>query len=245
MVAKRRSNPRRTGKPTHPVENPTEEPAEEIVDYAATADDFFESNNSDEDNNDDEDKGEDDEDEETDHDDDNDDEIGDDEEADLNERNTIDDDDDDDDESVEEEVDDVDDYDDSSRSRHEQQRQKLANAGNNVVIAGTEEPCSFDLRNLLALSSYPMNATQMYPPNNNTKKTELPSSAKNLIIPRSSPTSASSYHVNEEFLLQKAIAGCNQLISAVWQLPIERSDAGPMVVLPTQDESKIPRILVC
>ena len=49
---------------------------------------------------------------------------------------------------------------------------------------------------------------------------------------------------NEELLLEKAIDGCIQLITVLWQLPIERSDARPLVKLPTFVESRIPHALV-
>ena len=50
--------------------------------------------------------------------------------------------------------------------------------------------------------------------------------------------------VDEEYLLRKATDGCTQLISSLWQLPVERSDAGMMVQLPSYEEIKIPRALV-
>ena len=49
---------------------------------------------------------------------------------------------------------------------------------------------------------------------------------------------------NENLLLEKEIDGCIQSITALWQLPIERSDAVPLVNLPTFAESRIPHALV-
>ena len=146
---------------------------------------------------------------------------------------------DEDDDSVEEEEmeEDEEELDAAVKAREQQKR---ANAGNKIVISGTEEPCTFDLRNLLAMSSYPIDATQLYSNKiGSGKKTSAAviASTKHIILPQSTT-------VNEEYLLQKSVEGCNQLIAALWQLPVERSDAGPMVMLPTYDESKIPRKLV-
>jgi hypothetical protein len=200
---------------------------EEIVDYAVTADEFFAADDSSDeeidsdDNATNNDKGE----------------EGDDssvngaiEDGESDQENG------DDDESVEDypKVEDIHYLEDE-----ELQRQKLANAGNSVVISGTDEPCSFDLRNFLAFSSYPMDSHQLYSPIT-AARAFVASPAKNEIIPRIQGV----FQVNEDFLLQKSTMGCTQLVSALWKLPIERSDAGPLVTLPLHDDSKIPRSLV-
>jgi hypothetical protein len=199
---------------------------EEIVDYAATADEFFAAHNSSDEEIDDASGGK-----------------GNEESDDSTVDGAIEDgqshqESHDDDESVEEYPEDSSHASEVEEEQNEDLlRQKRANAGNAVVIPGTDEPCSFDLRNLLALSSYPVDSHQLYTPITSSKEIRCP---KNEIIPRDQST----FLVNEEFLLQKATIGCTQLISALWKLPIERSDAGPMVTLPLHDESKVPRSLV-
>jgi len=96
------------------------------------------------------------------------------------------------------------------------------------------EQCTFDLRNLLAVNAHQISTAELY--SSKAKRKD-----GNITI---SPQSAYAT-VNEDYLLKKAVDGCTQLIYALWQLPVERSDAGPMVVLPAFDESRIPRALVC
>ncbi len=101
-------------------------------------------------------------------------------------------------------------------------------------FAGTE-PCSFDMHNLLAINSHQMDTSKMY-----IKKAGKYNDEEDITIPPESLEVA----VNEKYLLEKAASGCTQLIAALWQLPIESSDIGPMVSLPIHDGSKIPRQLV-
>lgn len=102
--------------------------------------------------------------------------------------------------------------------------------------SATGEPCTFDLRNLLAMNAHQINTKTLY--SNTTKARTEPSVA----IPAMQVLA--SITVNEEALLEKAADGCTQLIAALWQLPKERSSAGPMVLLPSSDESRLPRALV-
>lgn len=102
-------------------------------------------------------------------------------------------------------------------------------------VSAMGESCTFDLRNLLAMNTHQIDATSLY-----TKKKKQ-SSEEKVTIPA---TEALDVVVNEKYLLEKATDGCTQLISAIWQLPVERSDAGPKVTLPSFDESRIPRALV-
>ena len=124
-----------------------------------------------------------------------------------------DDDDDNDDSSVEEEQEeeDEDEDDDSEEESNAPAR------GPTSSSSRTEDPCTLDLRNLLALSAHPIDPSVLY--------------------------DAKHEKVNDKFLLQTAQEGCNQLLRSLWQLPVERSDAGPLVLLPGTDESKIPRAL--
>jgi hypothetical protein len=95
------------------------------------------------------------------------------------------------------------------------------------------EPCSFDLRNLLAVNSHQLNSEVLY-----RKRIEGDNGVST--IPRTNKI----YQPDENYLLEKAREGCSQLVHSLWQLPVERSDAGPLVILPLIDESRIPRSLV-
>jgi len=90
-----------------------------------------------------------------------------------------------------------------------------ADIADKVTVPVGVEKCSFDLRNLVAINSHQMNVGALYQP-------------------------ASSTHekfASEEFLLQKASEGCQQLISAIWNLPTGPSDnAGPLAILPLSTE---------
>lgn len=105
----------------------------------------------------------------------------------------------------------------------------------NLPSSPDDEQCTFDLHNLLAVNTHQINTTKLYS-NRNSKSAK----EENITIP---PTTM-DVEVNEDYLLEKASDGCTQLLAALWQLPIEKSDAGPMVSLPLFDSSKIPRALV-
>ena len=96
------------------------------------------------------------------------------------------------------------------------------------------EQCTFDLRNLVAVNSHQLDASSLYSSKNKTKDGDI------VTIPQTD----SRLLADEDQLLEKAQEGCAQLISALWQLPTEKSDAGPLVTLPTYVEIKIPRALV-
>lgn len=144
-----------------------------------------------------------------------------------------------DDESVEEQEDmnvsdddddtDNDEGENSDEEMDDDDRETSRPINNDIRVPG-DEPCTFDLRNLLGVSSHPIDSSSLYDPRK-----------KNADVSATIPL---CYAVNEHYLLKKAEAGCNQIISALWQLPIVRSDAGPMVQLPSFDDSKIPRALV-
>lgn len=105
-----------------------------------------------------------------------------------------------------------------------------------VSAAGKgSEQCIFDLRNMLALNSHQVAAMSLY--SKKAQKVE----EENITIHLSSGHELS---VDEDFLLSKATTGCTQLVHALFQLPTERSDAGPLVQLPHYDEIKLPRALV-
>jgi hypothetical protein len=105
-----------------------------------------------------------------------------------------------------------------------------------VGLSSSSEQCTFDLRNLVAVNSHQLDANLLYAPK---KKSKQPKENNTTI-----PLAANDIQVDEDELLKKAQDGCTQLISALWQLPMESSDAGPMVTLPKYQEIKIPRALV-
>lgn len=96
------------------------------------------------------------------------------------------------------------------------------------------EFCTFDLRNLLAINPHQVSNQHLY----NSSASKLTDEESSRI------TLQGTTKVNESYLLEKATDGCSQIIAALWQLPIERSDAGPLAQLPSVDESQIPRALV-
>lgn len=99
------------------------------------------------------------------------------------------------------------------------------------------EAYTFDLRNMLAINTDQLAMGSFY----DAKKTKI-KAGKDIEIPLD-PVRGASLEVNEEYLLSKATDGCTKLIRALWELPTEVSDAGPLVTLPTYDEIRIPRAL--
>jgi hypothetical protein len=100
------------------------------------------------------------------------------------------------------------------------------------VASATGEQWTFDLRNLLALNSHQVETAKLY-----SKKGR---SAEEITI----PGEKLQVTIDEAHLLEKAADGCTQLIHALWQLPTERNDAGPLVLLPSYSETLLPRQLV-
>jgi hypothetical protein len=97
------------------------------------------------------------------------------------------------------------------------------------------EQCTFDLRNMIAVNSHQIKASSLY----SSKKQS--DAEQNITIPLDN---GHGLDLDEDFLLDRASSSCTQLIHALWQLPSETSDAGPLVSLPGYDEIKIPRALV-
>lgn len=132
--------------------------------------------------------------------------------------------------------DDSDDDGESSSSEAESNEEELNLTSESNRIASSlkgdgEEPCSFDLRNLLATNSHTVDTATLYRPS--------------LKDPDTSSTIPPAMRMNEEFLLKKAQEGCHQLLQALWKLPQqESSDVGTLVTLPTYEESRLPRSLV-
>ena len=107
-----------------------------------------------------------------------------------------------------------------------------------TLIASTKrgpEHCNFDLRNMTAMNSHQVAASSLY---QKSKRNE-----ESITIPLEA--GHSSVQMNEQYLLERASSGCTQLIAAIWQLPTETSDAGPLATLPGYDEIPLPRAMVC
>ena len=130
--------------------------------------------------------------------------------------------------------DDDSDGDDDSESEESESEEEEEEVNLPAPTSTSGEQCSFDLRNLLAMNSHQIDTSELYSRRSKKEKEE------HITIP---PEKMGSV-VNEQFLLEKATDGCAQLIEALWQLPTERSDAGPMVTLPSFDASSVPRALV-
>jgi hypothetical protein len=105
------------------------------------------------------------------------------------------------------------------------------------------EACTFDLRNLLAMNTHQVDTVALYkqpPKMNKALSGDDDDDGKTITIPGDSMPAVA----NDDALLRMATDGCRQLIAALWQLPVERSDAGPLVTLPGYEEVRIPRALV-
>lgn len=122
---------------------------------------------------------------------------------------------------------------DESGGDDDDDEQEQSNARMESQLSSSGEQCTFDLRNLVAVSSHQLNASLLYSSKRPARESDITISLED-----------SRIQVDEEQLLEKARDGCAQLISAIWQLPKETSDAGPLVTLPSYFEIKIPRALV-
>lgn len=123
---------------------------------------------------------------------------------------------------------------DDSLDEEEQAETDNISPNKNAVLTGPEH-CTFDLRNMTAMNSHQIPTSSLY-----MKKKE---GGVSTCIPLEK--GHGDLQINEDFLLQRASAGCSQLIAAIWQLPTETSDAGPLASLPGYDEIPIPRAMVC
>jgi hypothetical protein len=121
-----------------------------------------------------------------------------------------------------------------------------SNNNHTSTTAQSSEPFAFDLRNMLAVSTDQLATSSLYNNNNNNDDNNniISSSSNKKSATISIPLADSGLAVNEEILLQTATNGCTQLIRALWQLPTEQSDAGPLVTLPSYNEIRLPRALV-
>lgn len=109
---------------------------------------------------------------------------------------------------------------------------KRVEATSGSKLVGPEQ-CNFDLRNLTAMNSHQIPSSSLY----STKKV---AGEETICIPLDQ---GHDLRVNEDYLLDRASSACAQLIAAIWQLPTEMSDAGPLATLPGYNEIAIPRAM--
>jgi len=174
----------------------------------------------------------------------------DDDHDDEEEEDDEDDDDDDEEEEVDDEEDNIDalfkgsraDDDDDDGDEDEEESSDDDDDENRIttglIKSGGPEQCTFDLRNMTAMNSHQIPTGSLYLKEERVIKVEESS----ICIPLETNGGTIHYHVNED--LERASAGCSQLIAAIWQLPTEMSDAGPLAALPTYNEIPIPRAMV-
>lgn len=150
----------------------------------------------------------------------------------LDTKDQVDDDDDDEDDTDSSSDDDDNDNNDEDNEEEDPEDIKRASESNRLAASMKgegDEPCSFDLRNLLGINSHTIDTAALY------QKSEQDQGR--VTIP-------SNLQINEEYLLKKAQQGCHQLLKSLWQLPQEQSDVGALVTLPTFEDSRLPRALV-
>lgn len=92
------------------------------------------------------------------------------------------------------------------------------------------ENCTLDLRNLLAINSHQVNYRALY----QQGKSDDGALTINTV---------GFQKANEDHLLEKATEGCSQLLKGLWELETEKTDAGPLAVLPSYFVNKTPREL--
>jgi len=122
---------------------------------------------------------------------------------------------------------------------NERDIQQVAGGDSNATSTDTfihdveTEQCTFDLHNLVAMNLHQIDTARLF--SSRVSSTEVQATI---------PFENGDVAIDEGYLLEKASNGCAQLIASLWDLPIERSDTGPMVLLPMFDGSSIPRALV-
>lgn len=136
---------------------------------------------------------------------------------------------DDDDESVDEN--DQDESETEVSSDEEETEVPFQNEPTDDAVEG-EEKCSLDLRNLTAINSHQVNHRLLYTEKSNEEDEAITICVNGMM------------KANDDYLMQKANEGCSQLLAGLWNLDTEKTDAGPMAVLPTYFEIITPRELV-
>jgi len=140
----------------------------------------------------------------------------------------------DDDAVLEEESDDDDDDDDDDDVVEEEEAEE-SSEGEEMEVdirKGGDEKINIDLRNLLAFNSHQVNHQALYQKQSKNIDDQTTICAEGAKI------------ANEDHLLEKAAEGCAQLLTGLWKLETEKTDAGPMATLPSYFETVTPRELV-
>lgn len=99
-----------------------------------------------------------------------------------------------------------------------------------------DEHCTYDLRNLLVMNGHQVDLRSLYEQQQNDA---MDGGDDECCIPLAHASSAA----NEEFLLKKVSEGCQKLISELWTLPTEKTDVGPLFMLPSNFVVALPREL--
>jgi hypothetical protein len=128
--------------------------------------------------------------------------------------------------SSEEEDDGEDQEDEDSVDQSEEEKEDEDDA------LGDDEKCNIDLRNLLAFNTHQMNHKALY-----KKKGKSEIEETTILVD-------GAKIANEDFLLEKASNCCTQLLAKLWKLETEKTDVGPMAILPSYFETVTPRELV-
>ncbi len=111
----------------------------------------------------------------------------------------------------------------------------LPNSSSDNIVEG-DENCTLDLRNLLSINSHQVNHRLLYQQRAKDQSKDGDDVA--------TICTTGMMKANEDYLLQKASEGCSQLLAGLWNLDKEKSEAGPMAVLPTYCQIVTPRELV-
>ena len=126
--------------------------------------------------------------------------------------------------------------------------------GDQKEIYTGDESCTLDLRNLTAINSHQVNTATLYKSHSDSggkkkgkkgkKKNDLMAASLGDKLSATIPPTDTTTIINEDQLLETAREGCQQILRGLWSLETERTDAGPMGLLPQQFEIKTPRELV-
>jgi len=150
---------------------------------------------------------------------------------------------DDNDSNEEENVDGYDEDDDENRMNYNSNG-KERNLEATYTKDG-KELWTLDLRNLLAINSHQMDYVELLGTNKTNRGRKDEHENSNTTNDDEKVTIKTQHiGVNDDYLLEKASEGCVQLLAGLWSLDTQKSDAGPMVILPSYFEIPTPRSLV-
>ena len=131
--------------------------------------------------------------------------------------------------------DDSDEDEEEAEQISEEMRYKSKGASQGLYTQDGEEMWTLDLRNLIAVNAHQIDHGELHRPS---------SESNNSMVDKKITIDANHAPVNEDYLLQKASEGCAQLLTGLWNLDTQKSDAGPMAILPSFFELPTPRSLV-